>query len=83
MTTAPLIAHASQGAVPVTASHAPTGASPRHRPSQMWQSHVTRFRYGYTTNRTTGIGHSQRTTGSSWKTASRNTASANPHKSRT
>ena len=44
--TAAPIAHASHGAVPVTASQAPTGASPRHAPSQTWQSHVIRFRYG-------------------------------------
>ena len=36
----------SLGALPVTASHAPTGARPRHAPSQRWHSHVTRLRYG-------------------------------------
>ena len=31
---------------PVSAIQAPTGASPSAAPSQTWQSHVNRFRYG-------------------------------------
>ena len=39
-------AHACHGSSPLIAAQAPTGASPSTAPSQRWQSHVNRFRYG-------------------------------------
>ena len=42
----PPSAQASHGSRPVIATHAPIGASPSTAPSQMWLSHVNRFRYG-------------------------------------
>ena len=74
------MAHASQGACPSRRARRhrcepETGAEPDvAEPRDALQVRVT-------TNSTTGIGHNQRTTGSSWKTASRKTASADPHNS--
>ena len=39
-------AHACHGRSPLIAAQAPTGARPSTAPSQKWQSHVKRFRYG-------------------------------------